>query len=128
MSLPTLSPLRLVIDMNLSLEWVAELLRSGYESVHWSTIGDPRATDITIMAWARSDHHAVFTHDLDFGTLLALTHADGPSVFQVRGQNVLPEHMGSLVIAALRQHEASLISGALVVVDEKKSRVRVLPL
>jgi predicted nuclease of predicted toxin-antitoxin system len=124
----SLSPLRLVIDMNLSPEWVAELVRSGYESVHWSTIGDPRATDIAIMAWARANDRAVFTHDLDFGTLLALTHADGPSVFQVRGQNVLPEHMGSLVIAALRQHEASLISGALVVVDEKKSRVRILPL
>jgi predicted nuclease of predicted toxin-antitoxin system len=124
----SLSPLRLVIDMNLPPEWVAELLRSGYESLHWSTIGDPRATDTAIMAWARANHHAVFTHDLDFGTLLALTHADGPSVFQVRGQNVLPEHMGSLVIAALRQHEASLISGALLVVDQKKSRVRVLPL
>ncbi len=125
MSLP---PLRLVIDMNLSPEWVVELSRNGYESVHWSNIGDPRATDIAIMAWARANHHAVFTHDLDFETLLALTHADGPSVFQVRGQNVLPEHMGSLVIAALRQHEAALISGALVVVDQKKSRVRVLPL
>jgi predicted nuclease of predicted toxin-antitoxin system len=128
MSLPPLSPLRLLIDMNLSPEWVAELLRSGYESIHWSDIGDPRATDTAIMAWARANNRAVFTHDLDFGTLLALTHADGPSVFQVRGQNVLPEHMGSLVIAALRQHEAALIAGALVVVDEKKSRVRILPL
>ncbi len=127
----SLSPpvrLRLVIDMNLSPEWVVELSRNGYESIHWSTIGDPRATDIAIMAWARANNRAVFTHDLDFGTLLALTHANGPSVFQVRGQNVLPEHLGSLVIAALRQHEGSLIAGALVVVDEKKSRVRILPL
>jgi len=121
-------PLRLVIDMNLSPEWVVELLRSGYESIHWSTIGDLSATDIAIMAWARANLHAVFTHDLDFGTLLALTHANGPSVFQVHGQNILPDHMGSLVIAALRQHQAALIAGALVVVDEKKSRVRILPL
>jgi len=128
MSLSSPVPLRLVIDMNLSPEWVAENSRNGYESVHWSTICDPRDTDIAIMAWARANDRAVFTHDLDFGTLLALTHANGPSVFQVRGQNVLPEHMGSLVIAALRQHEASLIAGALVVVDEKKSRVRILPL
>jgi predicted nuclease of predicted toxin-antitoxin system len=125
MSLPAL---RLVIEMNLSPEWVAEFSRNGYESVHWSTIGDPRDTDIAIMAWARANDRAVFTHDLDFGTLLALTHANGPSVFPVRGQNVLPEHMGSLVIAALRQHQAALIAGALVVVDEKKSRVRILPL
>lgn len=72
--------------------------------------------------------HAVFTHDLDFGTALALTHAGGPSVIQVRGQNVLPEHMISLAAGAMRQHEAALEAGALVVVEESKCRVRVLPL
>lgn len=60
--------------------------------------------------------------------MLALTHATGPSIPQVRGQNVLPEGIGPEVIAALRQHEAALATGALVVVDPKKSRVRVLPL
>jgi predicted nuclease of predicted toxin-antitoxin system len=116
----------LVVDMNLSVEWIAELAQHGWMAVHWSTIGDPRAEDTVIMAWARANGHVVFTHDLDFGTTLAL-HA-GPSVPQVRGQNVLPEHMGPLVIAAPRQHDAALAAGALVVVEEKKSRVRVLPL
>ena len=120
--------IRLLIDMNLSPEWALELARHGYSALHWSTVGDPRAADTAIMAWARANSCAVFTHDLDFGTILALTHADGPSVLQVRGQNILPEHMGPLVLAALRQYETELISGALVVVEEKKSRVRVLPL
>ena len=117
-----------VVDMNLSVEWVAELAQQGWTAVHWSNVGDPRAEDSVIMAWARSNGHVVFTHDLDFGTTLALTHAAGPSVIQVRGQNVLPEHMAPLVVAALRQHDATLAAGALVVVEEKKSRVRVLPL
>jgi hypothetical protein len=60
--------------------------------------------------------------------MLALTHAAGPSGLQVRAQNVLPEDIGPVVIAALRQHDAALAAGALVVVDVKKSRVRVLPL
>jgi predicted nuclease of predicted toxin-antitoxin system len=80
------------------------------------------------MAWALANQHVVFTHDLDFGTALALTHAAGPSVFQIRGQDVLPSRMGSLVIAALRQHESDLAAGALVVIDASKCRVRVLPL
>ena len=80
------------------------------------------------MAWALANNHVVFTHDLDFGTMLALSHAGGPSVIQIRGQDVLPSHMGALVIAALRQHEAELAAGALIVVDEKKCRVRILPL
>ena len=118
----------LVIDMNLSVEWVAELAKQGWSAVHWSTIGDPRADDSVITAWAIANGHVIFTHDLDFGTMLALTHAAGPSVFQVRGQNVLPEDIGPMVIAALHQHDGALAAGALVVVDEKKSRVRVLPL
>jgi len=120
--------IRLLIDMNLSPEWVNELMRHGYMAVHWSSVGDPRSLDAIIMSWARTNGCAVFTHDLDFGTLLALTHAAGPSVLQVRGQNVLPEHMGSLVVAALRQYEAALVAGALVVVEERNSRVRMLPL
>jgi predicted nuclease of predicted toxin-antitoxin system len=119
---------RLVIDMNLSVEWIAELARHGWSAVHWSTVGDPRADDSVIMAWALTNRYVVFTHDLDFGTTLALTHAAGPSVLQVRGQDVLPEDVGSVVIAALRQHDAALAAGALIVVDAKKSRVRVLPL
>jgi predicted nuclease of predicted toxin-antitoxin system len=118
----------LVIDMNLSVEWVAELASHGWHAVHWSTVGDPRAEDSIIMAWALANNHVVFTHDLDFGAMLALTHATGPSVLQVRGQNVLPEDIGPIVIAALRRYDAELAAGALVVVDLKKSRVRVLPL
>ena len=80
------------------------------------------------MAWARKNGYVVFTHDLDFSTTLALTHASGPSVLQIRGENVLPDHMGPVVIAALRQYETELATGAIVVVEEKRSRVRVLPL
>jgi predicted nuclease of predicted toxin-antitoxin system len=119
---------QLVIDMNLSEEWVAELAKHGWSAIHWSTVGDPRADDTMIMAWALANDHVVFTHDLDSGTMLALTHANGPSVLQLRSQDVLPEDIGPVVIAALRQHDAALAAGALVVVDQKKSRVRVLPL
>lgn len=119
---------KLVVDMNLSVEWVAELAHHGWSAVHWSAVGDPRAEDATIMSWARANGHVVFTHDLDFGTMLALTHAAGPSVLQVRGQNVLPEDMGPVVIAALGQFATALAEGALVVVEAKKTRVRVLPL
>jgi predicted nuclease of predicted toxin-antitoxin system len=118
----------ILIDMNLSVEWVAELTRHGWSAAHWSTVGDPRAADAEIMAWALANGHVVFTHDLDFGTALALTHAAGPSVLQVRGRNVLPEHMGPLIVAVLHQHEAALAAGALVVAEERKTRVRVLPL
>ncbi len=111
-----------VVDMNLSVEWAPFLGQAGWPAVHWSDVGDPRAEDATIMAWALARGHVDFTHDLDFGTALALTHAGGPSVIQVRGQRVLPEHMGPVVLAALTRYEAELSAGALVVVDPTKSR------
>ena len=71
--------MRLVIDMNLSPIWVGFLKAHGIEAMHWSTIGDIRAKDSVIMAWAREHGFVVFTHDLDFSALLAATGAGGPS-------------------------------------------------
>lgn len=119
---------KLLVDMNLSPEWVSVLHKHGWQAVHWSDFGNPRASDRDIMNWAVAHQCIVFTHDLDFGTMLALSHATGPSVIQVRAENILPNYLEDSIISALNQHEAELSSGALVVVDESRSRVRVLPL
>ncbi len=79
------------------------------------------------MEWARENGYIVFTHDLDFGALLATTRAQGPSVIQVRAQDVMPRTLGKRLARILRQYESSLEKGALITVDENKSRVRVLP-
>ena len=120
--------MRLLVDMNLSPEWVGFLKSAGWEAIHWSTVGNPRAEDQEIMAWARVQKHVVFTHDLDFGTLLALTRAGSPSVIQVRTQDVTPAAIGALVVNALRQFEGTLEKGALIVLDAARARARILPL
>ena len=80
------------------------------------------------MDWARARGFVVFTHDLDFSTMLALSHVDGPSVIQLRGPRVLPEQIGTHLIGAIQRYSADLAAGALVVVEPGRSRVRVLPL
>lgn len=120
--------MRILVDMNLSPQWCAVLARHGWEAVHWSTVGDPRARDETLMDWARAHGYVVLTHDLDFGALLAITKAEAPSVLQVRTQDVLPERAEQLFAAALRQFQPLLEGGELVVVEEARSRARVLPL
>ncbi len=120
--------LRVLVDMNLSVEWVAELERQGFQVKHWSKVGNPAADDAQIIEWAIAEGYVIFTHDLGFATALSLTHAAGPSIIQLRSRSVLPEDAATLVIAAIRQHETALLAGALVVVDESKSRTRVLPL
>ena len=92
--------------------------RHGWEAAHWSEMGDPRATDRTIMAWAAENGCIVFTHDLDFGAILAGTQAQRPSVIQVRARDVLPDHLETIVAAAIGQLESFLQTGALVIVAE----------
>ncbi|WP_392533286.1 DUF5615 family PIN-like protein [Nostoc sp. C117] len=120
--------MKILIDMNLSPDWVAVFERYNISAVHWSSIGDRCEKDSIIMEWARTNGYIVFTHDLDFGSLLAATGANTPSVIQVRTQDVLPNSIENLVISALNQFESSLETGALVTVDQAQSRVRILPI
>jgi predicted nuclease of predicted toxin-antitoxin system len=120
--------MKVLLDMNISPLWVEFFAQHGITAIHWSMIGDPRATDQTILEWARTNDYIIFTHDLDFGTILAVTQVDSPSVFQVRTQNILPEILGTTVLAALQQFRQLLEEGALITVDEGTARARILPL
>ncbi|MBK9214987.1 MAG: DUF5615 family PIN-like protein [Chloracidobacterium sp.] len=114
--------------MNLSPDWVKAFADENIASVHWSTVGDPKAEDTEIIRYARENDLVIFTHDLDFGTILALTRAAGPSVIQVRTQDVLPSSLAGTLISIIQDHERALDQGALIVVDETRARVRILPL
>lgn len=117
----------LLIDMNLSPSWVQVLERAELASVHWSTVGATDAPDATIMRYALQHDLAVFTNDLDFGTLLALTNATGPSCVQLRTQQVDPAVVGDHVVHALRSVWPLLELGALVTIDLHRARATVLP-
>jgi predicted nuclease of predicted toxin-antitoxin system len=119
--------MKILIDMNLSPSWVGLLTAEGFQAKHWSHVGDPRSSDHVLMKWAREEGYVVFTHDLDLGALLAATRAEGPSVIQVRTQDIMPSSLGSRMMKILRQYGSVLEKGALITVDETKDRVRILP-
>ncbi|SEL74505.1 DUF5615 family PIN-like protein [Parapedobacter koreensis] len=120
--------MKVLIDMNLSPDWVQAFGLHGIEAVHWTTVGRFDAPDSMLMDWARENQHIVFTHDLDFGTALALTKAEKPSVIQVRTQNVTVEYLSRIVITTINDYQAILKKGALIIIDEHKKRIRILPL
>ncbi len=72
--------LSIVVDMNLSPRWVRVFEKHGIKAIHWSSVGNPNAKDEEIAEWARMHDYIVFTHDLDFGTMLALTRTSRPSI------------------------------------------------
>jgi predicted nuclease of predicted toxin-antitoxin system len=120
--------MKILIDMNLSPDWCQALSQFGIESIHWSNVGEPTAPDKILMEWAKSNGYIVFTHDLDFGSILAATQANAPSVIQVRVQDTFPEVLIDTVVAVLKQFEPQLLAGALITIDKNKSRVRILPI
>ena len=118
----------LVVDMNLSPDWVERLSVAGYDTVHWSAVGDPRAPDREIMRRAAENRRVVLTHDLDFGAVLAATQASAPSVIRLRTSDVLPVAIADRVVRALADLGRELEAGAIVSLDLDRARVRILPL
>lgn len=85
----------ILVDMNLSPDWIPVLGVAGHTSIHWSAVGDARALDSELMEWARTNDHVILTHDLDFGTLLAQTRASRPSVVTIRSDDPPPRQSGT---------------------------------
>ena len=89
--------------MNLSPQWESVFEKANWESAHWSQLGVPTAPDSEIFGYAKDKGFVVFTHDLDFGSLLFHTSASRPSVVQLRSENAHPLTMGKCVVAAIQQ-------------------------
>jgi predicted nuclease of predicted toxin-antitoxin system len=119
---------KLLVDMNLSPSWVDRLARYGFEAVHWSTIGAATAPDVEILAWANEHEFVLITNDLDFSAILAAGAVTGPSVIQLRTQDLLSDAAVSIVVNALEAHREAIERGALLSIDEAGRRVRLLPL
>ncbi|MDA8141801.1 MAG: DUF5615 family PIN-like protein [Desulfobacteraceae bacterium] len=120
--------MKILIDMNLPPRWIELFANAGLHAMHWSKVGPINASDREIMAWASANDYIVMTHDLDFSAILAATQGAKPSVVQIRGNDISPDVIGAKVLLSLRQVEAELNAGALISIDAKRTRLRILPL
>ncbi|NJL71472.1 MAG: DUF5615 family PIN-like protein [Candidatus Competibacteraceae bacterium] len=119
--------MRILVDMNLTPRWVEVLSAAGFEAVHWSSVGAAGASDHSIATYARHHDLCVLTHDLDFGTILAVTNWSKPSVIQLRSSDVSPTVIGAIVVDALMQARQQIEAGALLTIEPGKQRLRILP-
>jgi predicted nuclease of predicted toxin-antitoxin system len=120
--------MKVLIDMNLSPYWTEYFISKNINAVHWSVVGKATDPDTIIFEYARENGYVVFTNDLDFGSILAATNANGPSVFQLRSQSLLPDTIGDIVLACLNNYVSYLDEGCLITLSDQKSKVRILPL
>ena len=121
--------MRLLIDNALSPR-IAQLLgEAGHDAIHVLDLGLASAPDTDIFARAATEDRAVVSADTDFGTLLALRKARRPSVvLWRRAEPRRPEDQVPIFLRVLEVTEDALNSGAIVVIEANRIRVRKLPI
>lgn len=118
--------MKLVVDMNLSRDWVDALQADGFDAVHWAAVGPESADDDLILDWARDNDALVLTRDLDFAAAISMLDLTSPSVIQVRIRQARPDRHMPLVRRALALHRDDLDRGAIVTIEEERIRIRKL--
>jgi len=106
---------------------VQKLADAGHDAAHVRLIGMQGATDEDVLACALRQRRVLITTDTDFGTILALSGAAGPSVMLLRGVGDSIDDRLAAILGALPLVEGALADGAVVVTETDRVRLRVLP-
>jgi predicted nuclease of predicted toxin-antitoxin system len=121
--------IKILIDMNLSPLWAKFFSESGIEAQHWSSIGLAYAPDSEIFMHAQQNDFVIFTHDLDFGAILAASNNEKPSVVQLRDEDIFPNEENIKVLCTIfQQFENELATGVLITINKQRTKVRLLPI
>jgi predicted nuclease of predicted toxin-antitoxin system len=120
--------MRFLADAGISPKTVEFLKQLGHETTHVRTLGMQRAPDAQVIALARTDGSVVLSFDLDFGDLLALGVMDKPSVILFRLADERAESVNRRLSTVLNEQVTELESGALILVQDTRYRVRKLPI
>ena len=120
--------MKILLDMNIPFKYAALLAKRDIECIRWSDVGASNAADTEIMEYARNNEYIIMTFDLDFSIILSVTHELKPSIVQIRASILHAEKAVDLISTALLRNTDDLKKGAILSIDLRKARIRLLPL
>lgn len=105
------------------------LRKAEHDAVHIRDYGMQAAADTTIFDRAAQEDRILISADTDFGTILALRQVNKPSVILLRGVSQRrPDRQIALLLANLPNLQESLGVGSIIVIQEQRIRIRLLPI
>jgi len=120
--------MKLLLDQGLPRSSASILRNANIDTVHVGEIGMAMAEDWEILEQSRQEQRIVVTLDADFHALLALSGAKSPSVVRIRIEGLRGEGLAALIQRILTEWGEELELGAVLSVDERRMRIRRLPL
>lgn len=120
--------MKFLADMGVSGRVVEWLRTNGHDAVHLRDQGLQRLADGLIFAKAASEGRIVLTFDLDFGEILAHSGGQMVSVVLFRLNNATTPFVIRRLETVLADTAEVLLSGAIVVLEDGRYRIRRLPL
>jgi predicted nuclease of predicted toxin-antitoxin system len=120
--------MRFLADAGISPTTVEFLKQLGHDTTHIRTLGLQRASDTQVIELARAEDRIVLSFDLDFGDILALGVTDKPSVILFRLSDERAQSVNARLPTVLNEQIAQLETGALILVEDARYRVRKLPI
>jgi predicted nuclease of predicted toxin-antitoxin system len=121
--------LKFLIDNALSPIFSIQLKDHGYDAIHVKDVQMGTSPDEDIFDFAQKEGRIVVSADTDFGTIIALRNASFPSIIIFRrSQNRRPKEQTKLLLANLPQITPDLEKGSIVIIEDKRIRIRNLPI
>ena len=121
--------MKFLVDMALSPQTVKYLNKKNYNVIRVNEVFEKKGIeDQEIFEYAIMNKYYIITADLDFGEILAFTHSNEPSTIILRLEDPRVDNVNILLENSIPKIVDALKDGSIIIIEEKRIRIRKLPL